>query len=289
MSEIWRSILESMSGITFTNIVDIAIVTFVIYKLIQMIKETRAGTLIKGVVILFVALFISDQIHLVTISYILQQAAPFIVTAAIVIFQPELRRALEMVGRTRLKNIDLFGSVDEAVEQSRMKKVVEDITTACQIMSEEKVGALMVLERVTKIGEIISTGTIINADTSSELIRNIFFKNSPLHDGAMVIREGRIAAAGCFLPLSENKGISRQLGTRHRAGLGMSECCDAVVVIVSEETGAISIARDGNLTHNVSPKALYTILDNVLCPVQPKKESKVIKLWKGKQDREKEE
>lgn len=289
MSEIWRSIMESMSGITLTNVVDIAIVTFVIYKLIQMIKETRAGTLIKGVVILFVALLISDQIHLVTISYILQQAAPFIVTAAIVIFQPELRRALEMVGRTRLKNIDLFGSVDEAVEQSRMKKVVEDITTACQIMSEEKVGALMVIERVTKIGEIISTGTIINADTSSELIRNIFFKNSPLHDGAMVIREGRIAAAGCFLPLSENKGISRQLGTRHRAGLGMSECCDAVVVIVSEETGAISIARDGNLTHNVSPKALYTILDNVLCPVQPKKESKVIKLWKGKQDREKEE
>ncbi len=289
MSEIWRSILESMSGITLTNVVDIAIVTFVIYKLIQMIKETRAGTLIKGVVILFVALLISDQIHLVTISYILQQAAPFIVTAAIVIFQPELRRALEMVGRTRLKNIDLFGSVDEAVEQSRMKKVVEDITTACQIMSEEKVGALMVIERVTKIGEIISTGTIINADTSSELIRNIFFKNSPLHDGAMVIREGRIAAAGCFLPLSENKGISRQLGTRHRAGLGMSECCDAVVVIVSEETGAISIARDGNLTHNVSPKALYTILDNVLCPVQPKKENKVIKLWKGKQDREKEE
>lgn len=281
--------MESMSGITLTNVVDIAIVTFVIYKLIQMIKETRAGTLIKGVVILFVALLISDQIHLVTISYILQQAAPFIVTAAIVIFQPELRRALEMVGRTRLKNIDLFGSVDEAVEQSRMKKVVEDITTACQIMSEEKVGALMVIERVTKIGEIISTGTIINADTSSELIRNIFFKNSPLHDGAMVIREGRIAAAGCFLPLSENKGISRQLGTRHRAGLGMSECCDAVVVIVSEETGAISIARDGNLTHNVSPKALYTILDNVLCPVQPKKESKVIKLWKGKQDREKEE
>lgn len=289
MSEIWRSIMESMSGITLTNVVDIAIVTFVIYKLIQMIKETRAGTLIKGVVILFVALLISDQIHLVTISYILQQAAPFIVTAAIVIFQPELRRALEMVGRTRLKNIDLFGSVDEAVEQSRMKKVVEDITTACQIMSEEKVGALMVIERVTKIGEIISTGTIINADTSSELIRNIFFKNSPLHDGAMVIREGRIAAAGCFLPLSENKGISRQLGTRHRAGLGMSECCDAVVVIVSEETGAISIARDGNLTHNVSPKALYTILDNVLCPVQPKKENKVIKLWKGKQDREKEE
>lgn len=281
--------MESMSGITLTNVVDIAIVTFVIYKLIQMIKETRAGTLIKGVVILFVALLISDQIHLVTISYILQQAAPFIVTAAIVIFQPELRRALEMVGRTRLKNIDLFGSVDEAVEQSRMKKVVEDITTACQIMSEEKVGALMVIERVTKIGEIISTGTIINADTSSELIRNIFFKNSPLHDGAMVIREGRIAAAGCFLPLSENKGISRQLGTRHRAGLGMSECCDAVVVIVSEETGAISIARDGNLTHNVSPKALYTILDNVLCPVQPKKENKVIKLWKGKQDREKEE
>lgn len=289
MSEIWRSILESMSGITFTNIVDIVIVTFVIYKLIQMIKETRAGTLIKGVIILFVALLISDQIHLVTISYILQQAAPFIVTAAIVIFQPELRRALEMVGRTRLKNIDLFGGVDEAVEQSRMKKVVEDITTACQIMSEEKVGALIVIERVTKIGEIISTGTIINADTSSELIRNIFFKNSPLHDGAMVIREGRIAAAGCFLPLSENKGISRQLGTRHRAGLGMSECCDAVVVIVSEETGAISIARDGNLTHNVSPKALYTILDNVLCPAQPKKESKVIKLWKGKQDREKEE
>lgn len=289
MSEIWRSILESMSGITFTNIVDIVIVTFVIYKLIQMIKETRAGTLIKGVIILFVALLISDQIHLVTISYILQQAAPFIVTAAIVIFQPELRRALEMVGRTQLKNIDLFGGVDEAAEQSRMKKVVEDITTACQIMSEEKVGALMVIERVTKIGEIISTGTIINADTSSELIRNIFFKNSPLHDGAMVIREGRIAAAGCFLPLSENKGISRQLGTRHRAGLGMSECCDAVVVIVSEETGAISIARDGNLTHNVSPKALYTILDNILCPVQPKKESKVIKLWKGKQDREKEE
>lgn len=281
--------MESMSGITLTNVIDIAIVTFVIYKLIQMIKETRAGTLIKGVIILFVALLISDQIHLVTISYILQQAAPFIVTAAIVIFQPELRRALEMVGRTRLKNIDLFGGVDEAVEQSRMKKVVEDITTACQIMSEEKVGALMVIERVTKIGEIISTGTIVNADTSSELIRNIFFKNSPLHDGAMVIREGRIAAAGCFLPLSENKGISRQLGTRHRAGLGMSECCDAVVVIVSEETGAISIARDGNLTHNVSPKALYTILDNVLCPAQPKKENKVIKLWKGKQDREKEE
>ncbi|MGI6031435.1 MAG: diadenylate cyclase CdaA [Eubacteriales bacterium] len=285
MNEIIRNVLEALNFLTINNVIDIAIVTFAIYKLIQLVKETRAETLVKGILLLLAVVYISDKLELTTITFVLRNSSVFIMMCVAVIFQPELRRVVEAVGRTRLKDIDFFAVSGETNQQNLWKKAVDAITSAAESMSAERVGALMVLEQDTKIGEIIGTGTLVNADISSELIRNIFFKNSPLHDGAMVIRDYRIAAAGCFLPLSENQTISKRLGTRHRAGLGMSECCDALVVIVSEETGAISIARGGNLSHNVSAKELRGALDKVLCP-PAKKENKKFRLWRGRDNEE---
>lgn len=275
-------VLRFFTTLTPADIVDIIIVTFAVYKAIQLIQETRAETLTKGLLLILVTLMLSNFLNLNTVNYILQATVDWGVIALLIMFQPELRRALELVGRSKLVNVPGLVGMEAAVEQAKGQKMIDEITDACEIMSEEKVGALIVIEQHTKIGEIIRTGTVVDAEITSALLRNIFFKNSPLHDGAMVIREGRIAAAGCFLPLSQNQSISRELGTRHRAGLGMSECCDAVVIIVSEETGAISIAREGQLTRNLSPRALSVLLADILCPQPKKKETKKFMMWRGR-------
>jgi diadenylate cyclase len=260
-------VLKYINMVTIVDVIDILIVAFVIYRVILLIKETRAQTLVKGILLLVVVMQLSGWFGLNTINYLLQNMMQLSVFALLVVFQPEIRRALELVGRSRLTSGDLF-NFDIAVSDAKINYTIEQICQAAHSMSAVKIGALIVIERDTKIGEIISTGTVVDAQISAELIRNIFYPKSPLHDGAVVIRNNRISAAGCFLPLSQQQdGISRELGTRHRAALGMSECSDAIIVVVSEETGKISAANNGMLIRNLTSKSLYSILYKALSPV----------------------
>ena len=242
---VFNQIGYAISNISFFDFVDIAILSYIIYKAIGFLRETRAGQLVKGLLILFGMYVISRWWDLVTVKWLLSKVMDAALIAAAVIFQPELRRILEKVGRTNLGRGQMFESDDDA-----LSVCIDRISKAVATMQENKVGALMVFENRTQLGEIISTGTVINAEPSSSMINNIFFPKSPLHDGAMIIRDGRLYAAGCILPLTQREDISLQLGTRHRAAIGMTENSDAVVLVVSEETGTISIATDGILTRD---------------------------------------
>ncbi len=241
------------------DIIDILIVAFLIYKLIGFIRRTNSNKVAKGIVFLLLALWISDWLSLTVIHFILAKTVEVGLLALVILFQPELRRVLEKVGSG---NIMYFfrGNVQVQTVDSAITQTV----LACSVMSKSKTGALIVFERVNKLDNQINTGTILNSYTTAELMKNIFYDKAPLHDGAVVISEGRIAAAGCMLPLSNNPNLSRDLGMRHRAGIGMSEHSDAVVAIVSEETGAISIAVDGMLKRHLSPDTFEKILRNEL-------------------------
>ncbi len=256
MADIYNSFRQLFS-IKITDIIDILIVAFVVYKGFKLIRETRAAQLIKGIVILLVATQVSDWLHLNAIHYILINTVQLGMLALLVVFQPELRRALEHVGRKSSIG-DIFKNSDG--EESPQTQYIHEIAEACRELSRTKTGALIVMERKTKLGEIINTGTIVDARVSSELLQNIFFHNSPLHDGAVIVKDGRVYAAGCYLPLTEDNGLSQELGTRHRAAIGMSETADCAVVVVSEETGKISIALAGNLRRSLTPETLYKAL-----------------------------
>ncbi len=201
-----------------------------------------------------------------TLRFVLETIVRSGVLLLAILFQPELRRALEQVGRSKLGGIGGFFSPAAALRRENIEENIRILRDSCEYLSEHKTGALIVVEREIKLGEIIKTGTVVDAAPSVELVANIFFTNSPLHDGAVIMRNGRVYAAGCFLPLSSNTEIGRELGTRHRAGLGMSEISDAAVIIISEETGAISVAAESRLNRNLSPKSLEKILRAKLLP-----------------------
>lgn len=258
------SVLPS-ADIYWTDVIDILIVAYLIYKTIKLVKETRAEQLIKGIVLLLILLQLSYTLRLNTINFIIRYSMQFGVIAILIVFQPELRRALEKIGTSKIGNIFV---PDVRVNEETIA-VVDSVVQACQSMSKDKVGALIVIERDTKLGEIIRTGVTLDADVCRELLINIFFPNTPLHDGAVIIRNSKITAAGCFLPLTSNSNLNKQLGTRHRAGIGMSENSDAVVVIVSEETGTISIALNGNLTRNLTGDTLKKALVKFLVKDDP--------------------
>ncbi len=242
---IWNQVNYAVSNIGFFDIIDIAILSYIIYKAIGFLRETRAGQLVKGSFILLVIYFISRWCDLLTVEWLLSNVFESAIIAVAVIFQPELRRILEKVGRTNFGRGQIFDS-DEDI----LSVCIDNVSKAAATMQEKKIGALIVFENRTQLGEIISTGTIINAESSVSMINNVFFPKSPLHDGAMIIRDGRLYAAGCILPLTQREDISLQLGTRHRAAIGMTENSDAVVLVVSEETGTISIAVDGQITRD---------------------------------------
>ncbi len=242
---IFNQLIYAVSNIGFADIIDIAVISYVIYQGIVFLRESRAGQLVKGLVILFLVFVIAEWWELATIRWVLTKMIDFIIIAAAVIFQPELRRILERVGRTKLSASQLFDE-DESIQAESIDKICK----AAGFMQEKKIGALIVFERETQLGEIINTGTIIDAVSSVSVVNNIFFPNSPLHDGAVIVRDGRIYAAGCILPLSNADLLNSSMGTRHRAAIGMSENSDAVVLVVSEETGTISIAEGGNITRN---------------------------------------
>jgi len=282
MSELFDRILKVVDLISIVDVIDILLVTVAVYGLILLIKETRAATLIKGIIVLIIVLQLSSWWQLNTVNFILQNTMQLGFFALLVVFQPELRRGLELMGRSKLTSVDLF-NFDAATQEAEIKSAIEQICAAVTSMSGSKTGALIAIERDTKIGDIANTGTALDARITSQIIENIFFKNTPLHDGAAIIRGVRVLAAGCFLPISQQQGISKELGTRHRAALGLSEMSDAIVIIVSEETGKISVARDGVLTRNLTPKALDTILSKELVPKRNAVKKK-FKFWKVKDD-----
>ncbi len=248
----WNQIVGTIRAIGIWDILDIAIVAVLIYQVIKLIRETRVMQLTKGLVALSLLYLIAYNLNMKTIKFIMQNVVATGVLTLVIIFQPELRRMLEHVAQTKLGKLNIFQSSQE--KDSELAGVwsesISVIAHACEHLSKTKTGALIVFERETKLGEIIKTGTIVDATPSDELIGNLFFVNTPLHDGAMIIRDGRIFASGCFLPLSQNYTISKEMGTRHRAALGMSENSDAVIVVVSEETGTISVAQAGVIERN---------------------------------------
>ena len=245
------------SGIGIADVIDILIVAFVIYKLLGLIKQTRAEQLIKGVALLIIATFVSDILNLHTINWLLKGTVALGAIAVLVVFQPELRRALEYMGRSKIMKTS-FGQMDK----EKGKYITSQIVKAIEEFSKDRVGALIVFEKETSLMDITETGTVIDAEISEQLLGNIFYEGAPLHDGAVVIRQDRIYAAGCVLPLTQNNNISKDLGTRHRAGIGITENSDALVLIVSEETGIISMASEGQLTRFLDIKTVEkTLLD----------------------------
>lgn len=258
-------VFNILSNISVTDIIDIAVVSFVFYYLYKFIRERRAGKLAVGILILLLVLLLSEILDMYAIGFLLTNFFQVGIIAIIIVFQPELRSALEKVGAEPLKSLRNIGEAKTG-NVTQTKQTIAEITQAVCDMSLDKTGALIVIERGTKLGDIMKTGNFINANVESFLIRNIFFNKAPLHDGAMVIRNNRIHSAGCFLPLSTNDDIIKDLGTRHRAAIGMSENSDAIVIVVSEETGTISVALEGRLKRNFSYNTLKKELSSLLIP-----------------------
>ena len=257
----WSQIVYAISNIRLLGVIDILAVTYIIYIAIKYFRSSRSGQLVKGIILLFVIYALANWFQLATIKWLLLRLADSVIIVAAIIFQPELRRALENIGKKRLSNI---GRQSISSEEANAITCVNDICKAVSNMQERKIGALIVFERGTRLTEIIATGTAIDASVSTELVQNIFYPKSPLHDGAMIIRDYRIASAGCILPLTANNELNSQLGTRHRAAIGMSENSDAVVVVVSEETGVISVAKGGRIERDYNPISLREELSSFL-------------------------
>lgn len=260
-TSIISEILNMFKEFSWQNLLDILIVAFIIYKAIQLLRETKAGQLIKSIIILVAVYLLSLWLDLFMLRSILQYVFQAGLIAIVIVFQPELRRTLEKLGRSSLNP---FSRMTKVEEEEEVKACIDAVLRACKSMQDSKTGALIVFERSTLLGDVIGSGTVISARASADLIQNIFFPNSPLHDGAMIIRGARIYAAGCILPLTSNPDISRELGTRHRAAIGVTEESDATVVIVSEETGVISVARGGGITRNHTMITLRAILEREL-------------------------
>ncbi len=268
IGDFFRYIGNQILSIGIADILDILIVSFLVYSVISFVRQRRAGRLALGIFAILLVMWISDFVGLNALNYILEMLFDVGLIALIVIFQPELRSALEKMGGNfrNLKNI-----TEE--QEGRDQKMIEELCAAAKDLSNSKTGALMVLERNTRLGDEIRTGVEVDAAVTKHLIENIFYDKAPLHDGAMVIRDGRIHACGCFLPLSGNPNLPVELGTRHRAGLGVSEISDAFVIIVSEETGSISVAKNGEFDRNVDPRVLRHRLINEFGLNREKKKS----------------
>ncbi len=262
------NLINDMRGIVnsfgFRDFLDIVVVAYLMYQAIRLVRETRAIQLAKGLAVLVIVYAIASFARMPSLSFLIRYVFQYGALALLIVFQPELRRSLEQVGRTRFSNLQLFGgSADVDDGNARWRRTIGAIGDAATFLSKRRIGALIVLERQSLLGEIIKTGTVIDATPSAELLGNIFFPNSPLHDGALIIRSGRLVAAGCYLPLSDNFTISKEMGTRHRAGLGMSESSDAIVVIISEETGVITVAKNGKLLRGFTGEQLVKELESI--------------------------
>ncbi len=253
MAEFWTFVIQNLRLVRIRDILDILIVTLVIYGGIRLVKETRAAQLIKGIIALVVFAQVADWLDLNAISFLLNNTLQMGLLAIIIMFQPELRRVLEKIGNTAAAS--QFFSTTDALEE-----LADSVSQASKYMADRKIGALIIMEKNTKLGDIMKSGTLLDAKVSEQLLVNIFMSNTPLHDGAAIIGENRIRAAACFLPLTQNNSFSKELGTRHRAGIGVSEIADCIAIIVSEETGKISVALDGELNRAITYQELKKII-----------------------------
>lgn len=269
-----------LKTIQLTDVLDIVLVTFLIYQLIAKAHSSRTGRLLKAAVAFLVITWLTDLADLHVLNFLIDWITELGLIAVVVLFQPELRRAVDRLGSTSIREV-----LSPKAHNQEMDYVISQTVMACEAMSKERIGALIVFERTARLDDYFKTGTIIDGRVSEQLLRNIFFPKAALHDGAMVIRGTLVAAAGCVLPLSDNRRISADLGTRHRAGIGVSEVSDAVVVIVSEETGTISVAVGGMLKRHLAPQTLEKLLSNELCPQGERTDSRIKPLaWMKKKE-----
>ena len=270
-------------NVGLSDILDIAVVAFLVYELIRLINQTHTAQIAKGILVLIFTFVVAKICDFRTLQWLINSVMSFGLIAVVIVFQPELRRALEQVGRTNFFGMQLFRSkVNPADLREVWQNAIVSVCDAAEQMSDTRTGALMVLERRTNLSEIIKTGTILNADITPEILETIFYEGTALHDGAVVVRDGRIEAAGCVLPLSNNLEIGKDMGTRHRAALGMSENSDAVVVVVSEETGIISMAKNGVLIRRLDRQNLFNMLQGDMVP--PQTEEKKQPFWRKKHE-----
>lgn len=267
--EFWNRIPQ----IGVNDIIDILIVAFLFYTVMRLIRSTSAARVARSILLLLVVTGLTEIFKLYTLNWILSKILEIGVIALVIMFQPELRRMLERFGGRFFTNLISSGGAASPEQQA-----IEATVAACEVMSKEKVGALLIFERSMPLDEYFKTGTIVDAKVSDQLLRNLFFKNSPLHDGAVIVRGSRVAAAGCVMPLTENTHLPSDIGTRHRAGIGSSEVSDAVVVIVSEETGTISVAIGGMLKRHLAPKTLEKLLVSELIS-EPEQKNSTLMTW----------
>ena len=279
------NILSTVRENWYRDIIDIVVLAFFVYKGIQLVRETRAWQLVKGLLFLFAVYFLANLLDLKAMRVIMQNIVTFGAVAVVIVFQPELRRVLERIGRSNFSDLGRFSQnmFEGDSDAYTVLNAIKEISAAAEIFSAEKTGALIVMERKTMLGDIVAGGTLINADTSARLLCNIFTPNTPLHDGAVIIRGGRVYAAGCFLPLAETDSLSKDLGTRHRAAVGMSENSDALIVVVSEETGTISLAENGGLTRDLTPIGLAGLLEGGLLQTKTAEHEKKPGFWGSRQ------
>ena len=266
-----QTFFQTITTMRLSDYVDIAVVAFIIYLLMPLIRTPSTMRIARSVAVLLLVAWLTNEMELYAISFLLNQFLQVGLLAFVILFQPELRRMLDRLGNVRLRS---FFGLEKPVQE--MDTIISQTVMACEIMSREKVGALIVFAREARLDEYMRTGTQIEGQVSEQLIRNIFFPKASLHDGAMIVREGKISAAGCVLPLSESHRLSADLGTRHRAGVGISEVSDAVVIIVSEETGTISVAVGGMLKRHLAAKTLEKLLRNELCPAGEENEQNLM-------------
>ena len=255
--------ISYIKTIGIADAVDILIVAYLIYKAIEFIRKTNSKNVARGIMFLVVILLMSYVLGLTMLNFLLRRAMELGLIALVILFQPELRRALERFGSTLSSN--------RSISTPELETAISHVVQACTDMSESRTGALIIFERAVDLGSIMNSGTIVNADVTTELIKNLFYNKAPLHDGAVILRDARVAAAGCVLPLTQSRNLSKDLGMRHRAGIGLSEQSDAVVIIVSEETGAISLALDGTLKRHLNGATLTELLHHELIVDEEKK------------------
>ncbi len=272
-----QSFFQLLGGMQWSDYLDIILVAFLIYKLLPMIRSSGTVRIAKVVIGLLLIAWLTGVFHMHTLNFLINQLMAVGLIAIVVLFQPELRRILDHLGSMKLRS--MF-ETDKGTQE--MDTIISQTVMACEVMSRERVGALIVFARNSLVDEYIKTGTTIDGQVTEQLMRNIFFPKAALHDGAMIIRDGKIAAAGCVLPLSDSNRLSADLGTRHRAGVGMSEASDSVVIIVSEETGVISVAVGGMLKRHLAPQTLEKLLHNELCPEITVKEENLVVMLRQK-------
>ena len=284
MGNFITAIWATLKTFQFKDAIDILVISLILYYFLKLLRQSRAGQLVKGVVVLLVAYGLSALFNLTMVNYILKALFEFTVIIVVVVFQPELRQALERLGRNRtLKNFVPTGAPGPADEYYR---AIDAVCDACSAFSKSRTGALIVFERESVLNEVAASGTMLNSDPSASLLGNIFFNKAPLHDGACVIRDGRILAAGCILPLTKSLDVSPALGTRHRAAIGISEESDAVVVVVSEETGTVSIAVGGRLIQDLDRDSLYEKLTDLIVPGDAEKKTDLLSvLFKNRKEK----